>query len=252
MRALSDADLLTAGGALDSDDLVDRLEGGRKKRRYAYLAWLCLGSHYLYLRRPVIQALFWLSLGGLLIWWAADLLRIPALVERHNRRAVGKLLKSWQAQVEGRLQEARPTAPWPLHRSTYREEAEAPAPAPEPQPEIEYDPPSTGHAPVRRNFRPAAAYVLVALLAIVLIAPVLAPRPVYPRGAYEPSHRTLRQVNVRAGPSTKSAVLDRIDENILVRGEIEEIPDARPSTWLKITRGPQTGRYVALQNLGRR
>jgi hypothetical protein len=252
MRALSDADLLTAGGAFDSEELADRLEGGRKKRRYAYLAWLCLGSHYLYLRRPVIQALFWLSLGGLLIWWAVDLLRIPALVEQYNRSAVGKLLKSWQARLDWRLEAARPTAPWPLQRSGYAEEAEEPAPAPEAQPEREYAPRPTGYAAARRNFRPAAAYALVALLLAVLVVPVLAPRPIYPRGAYEPSHRTLRQVNIRATPSTSGAVLDTVPKNILIRGEVVEVADATPSTWLKITRGPQTGRYVAIQNLGRR
>ena len=105
MRALNEAELGTSR-TFDTGGLADQLERQRKKRRYAYPAWLCLGSHYLYLGRPVVQALFWLTAGGLLVWWLVDLFRIPALVDRHNRRTVDALFRDWQLGIERRLQDA--------------------------------------------------------------------------------------------------------------------------------------------------
>ena len=105
MRALNEAEL-GSNRTFDTGGLADQLERQRKKRRYAYPAWLCLGSHYLYLGRPVVQALFWLTAGGLLVWWLVDLFRIPALVDRHNRRTVDALFRDWQLGIERRLQDA--------------------------------------------------------------------------------------------------------------------------------------------------
>jgi hypothetical protein len=56
-----------------------------KSTAVCYLLWLCLGWHYAYLRKWGIQVLFWLSAGGLIIWWLIDLFRIPGLIENYNR-----------------------------------------------------------------------------------------------------------------------------------------------------------------------
>jgi hypothetical protein len=251
MRALADVDLLAASRTFDGEALADELENLRKKRRHAYLAWLCLGAHYLYLRRPFTQALFWLSLGGLLIWWLADLLRIPSLVERHNRLASTALIRSWQHRLEQRLP-ASPT-PWPMSSEQRPLEAH-PAPVvvaplqPEDDPLGQLRPPATG----RRTVGIGAAMSLAALLATIALVHIVAPRPVYPRAVLEPSYRTLRQVNVRELPSTSSPIRGIVAKNILLRGTIEERPASSPSTWLRLTRGAHQGRYVALQNLDRR
>ena len=246
MLALRDADLDGTSRTFDSEGLADQLEDQRKKRRYAYLAWLCLGSHYLYLGRPAIQALFWLTGGGLLIWWLADFLRMPGLVARRNRRQAEALLKSWQLQF-GRPVEPLPLAPqWTAQPS--EPAAPAPyAPLPEPRPPLPF-----GRAAERRIPAKAAAAALLVLVMTVGGLYVSAQRPVYPRAVFEPSYRTARQVNVREAPSTRSAIRGVVEKNILLRGTVEEVTDASPSIWLHVTRGPHAGRYVALQNLDRR
>lgn len=249
MRILRDAEFVNAGGAFVPDDLAAELEGRRRKRRYAYLAWLCLGSHYLYLERRFTQALFWLTGGGLLLWWIADLFRLPALVAHHNRRAVGELLSHWQLTFERRMPEPAPVAPW---------RADLSAAPPQPAASVEFRPTSdpVGRVPSSiietRCFRPAAAFVLAAALATAVAVHVFAPRPMYPPASAGSSFRTVRQVNVREAPSTASAIQGVVAKNIVLSGKVEEATTGGPTAWLRVTRGIHSGRYVALQNLERR
>ena len=252
MRIVRDAELLTTSGTFDTARVADQLESRRKKRRYAYLAWLCLGSHYLYLRRPGTQALFWLTAGGLLIWWLLDLSRIPAMVEGHNRRAVSELLNSWQRDFQQRLEQSRVAASWPRPATFPSQEAKATVA----DGELEL-PADAGRSYFRsqaseRILRSGAGFALVATLMATLSIYVFAPRHVYPRASVEPSILTLRQVNARELPSTSSSVRGVIKKNVLLRGDIEEVSAKGPSTWLRVTRGTHAGRYVALQNLERR
>lgn len=50
----------------------------------AYFCFVLLGSHYLYLRKPLLQLLFWVTLGGFALWAIVDLFRIPKLVAEFN------------------------------------------------------------------------------------------------------------------------------------------------------------------------
>ncbi len=260
MRFFRKADL-GDGRTFDTDDLADQLESRRRKRRYAYPAWLCLGSHYLYFGRPVVQALFWLTGGGLLLWWLVDFFRLPAMVDRHNRRTVDALFRDWRVSFRSGLETA-PLPPAPPPQPTWAAQppppaepirAERPAPLPEvaePQHRLKILSLPAGWA--RHPVRMGSGAVLVAIPILIVAISVLAPRPVYPRGALEPSYRTAREVNVRASPSTSSPILARMDGNLLVRGIVEEVAGDGPSHWLRITRGAHEGRYVALQNLDRR
>jgi TM2 domain-containing membrane protein YozV len=250
MRTLDDADILVAGSILDSDALAARLDGQRKKRRYAYLAWLCLGSHYLYLGRPFVQALFWLTFGGLLFWWVADLFRMSSIVERRNRRAASRLLKSWQSSVEQRRQESRAPPLWPTHPKHVEPQPE-PIAAFAPQPPAVFAP-----APIGTGrgweFRTGAVLALAVALTTAVAVRIAAPPPLYPRAAAEPSYRTMRQTNVRQGPSTASPIRAVLERDVLLIGEVKEASARGPSRWLRITRGDHADRYVALQNLERR
>jgi hypothetical protein len=262
MRFFKKADL-GAVQTFETDDLADQLETRRRKRRYAYPAWLCLGSHYLYFGRPVVQGLFWLTGGGLLLWWLVDFFRLPAMVDRHNRRTVDALFRDWRASFRSGLETAplRSTPPPPQPTWTTQppprpaEPAWADRPASPPQ-DVEPQRPLMVRAPrigwARHPVRMGSGAVLIAIPILIVALSVLAPRPVYPRGALEPSYRTAREVNVRAAPSTGSPILARLDENLLVRGIVEEVATEGPSHWLRITRGAHEGRYVALQNLDRR
>jgi hypothetical protein len=55
----------------------------------AYFCWVCLGIHYLYFNRPGLQALYWLTLGGVGVWAVVDLFRIPGMVRVINGSRAG-------------------------------------------------------------------------------------------------------------------------------------------------------------------
>lgn len=57
----------------------------RKSTLFAYVLWLCLGWHYVYFGKWGTQILFWLTCGGLLVWYFIDLFRIPGIVSNHNK-----------------------------------------------------------------------------------------------------------------------------------------------------------------------
>lgn len=228
---------------MDSDLVADSLEGRRKKRRYAYLAWLCLGSHHLYLGRPLVQILFWLTLGGLLFWWVADLFRLPGMVERHNRQQVRQVLSAWREELQRPVPQPEPMPSW----RSYAEPQPQPA-QPVAYPDLEADEP---FAQPRRRTRPNPVALAALLLCLFTAAGVklFSPPPLYPRAVHEPRFQTLRQVNVRAEPSTASAIKGVIPRNVILRGEVEEVAAKGPTKWLRITRGDHARHYVALSNL---
>lgn len=55
-----------------------------KSTGIAYLCWFFIGLHYAYLGKWLYQVLFWITAGGLGIWWIIDLFHIPTKVERYN------------------------------------------------------------------------------------------------------------------------------------------------------------------------
>ena len=57
-----------------------------KSSTVAYLFWLLLGCHYLYLRKPFIQLLYWVTWGGFFVRMFVDLFRIPGMVDEWNQR----------------------------------------------------------------------------------------------------------------------------------------------------------------------
>ena len=73
-------------------------EYNRKARSTATAYSLCLlvGAHYAYVGRWGIQIVFWATLGGLLIWWVVDLLRIPAMIRRYNEGVAKDILRRLQ------------------------------------------------------------------------------------------------------------------------------------------------------------
>jgi hypothetical protein len=58
------------------------------------LAFLPLGWHYLYLRKRGLQVLFWITLGGLAVWWVLDIFRIRKLVRDHNRDVATHVMRA--------------------------------------------------------------------------------------------------------------------------------------------------------------
>jgi hypothetical protein len=77
-------------------DVQRAYERRAKSTVFAYIAWLLLGWHYLYLRRVGLQFAFWLTLGGFLIWWFIDFFRIPGLVSRMNEDTARELMVQYK------------------------------------------------------------------------------------------------------------------------------------------------------------
>lgn len=59
----------------------------------AYLFWVLFGCHYAYLGRWGTQVLFWITGGGLLIWWLIDAFRMSGIVADFNRDLAGNIIK---------------------------------------------------------------------------------------------------------------------------------------------------------------
>jgi TM2 domain-containing membrane protein YozV len=242
MGIFPDRGTLSADASFDGELRATRLEGKRKKRRYGYLAWLCLGSHYFYLGRPATQAIFWLTGGGLLLWWLADLFRIPGLVRRRNLRATREMLEQWHQSASRYVPEPRPADPW----AGYASARPAPVPGAEPFPSFHH---VDGEAIASRSGSLSGARagaVLAAALAAMVTMYVLAPPPLASLAASEPSFRTVRSSNVRAGPSTTSPLRAVARKGAALHGQVEKVGDQH---WLWITRGSHADGYVAVSNL---
>jgi hypothetical protein len=75
------------------DAFWDEYRRRARKVGVAYLFWFLLGSHYAYLGRWWRQWFFWMTAGGVFIWWFVDFFRLPRLVEEYNRDAAMTALR---------------------------------------------------------------------------------------------------------------------------------------------------------------
>ncbi len=62
------------------------LQNKMKSKGTAYLCFLFLGSHYLYMGKYLLQILFWITFGGLFIWAIIDLLTLSSRIDGYNAR----------------------------------------------------------------------------------------------------------------------------------------------------------------------
>src|SRR5579875_2363541 len=76
---------LASLSAQRQQEFVEEFRRKAKSPAIAYIAWLLLAWHYIYLKKIGLQALFWLTGGGIFIWWLVDAFRIPGLIREHNR-----------------------------------------------------------------------------------------------------------------------------------------------------------------------
>lgn len=66
----------------------------RKSTEVGYACWFFVGLHYAYVGKWGIQLLFWLTAGGLLVWWVVDLFRVGGIVRQYNQDAAVEVLKN--------------------------------------------------------------------------------------------------------------------------------------------------------------
>ena len=61
-----------------------QLESRIRSVGIAYVLFFVAGAHYAYLNKWGTQVFFWLTLGGLGIWWLVDIFRITGMVHDFN------------------------------------------------------------------------------------------------------------------------------------------------------------------------
>lgn len=67
------------------------LQSKIKSTGTAYLFFLFLGAHYAYLGKWGMQFLYWITLGGFLVWMIIDLFTLPSKVANHNAEIFRKI-----------------------------------------------------------------------------------------------------------------------------------------------------------------
>lgn len=81
------------------EEFVEEYRRKAKSSGPAYLLWFLVGGHYLYLGKWGIQFLFWITLGGLLVWWLADLFRLPGMLRDFNQDVAVDVLKNLETHA---------------------------------------------------------------------------------------------------------------------------------------------------------
>ncbi len=88
-----------------------------KKKSLSYLFWLIpppFSCHYFYNRRILMQILYFITCGGVFIWWIVDFFRIPQIVQEENRKTARKFLKKMMKHSLRRKRN-RPKIPYSKH-----------------------------------------------------------------------------------------------------------------------------------------
>lgn len=87
--------------AHSQEAFVEEYRRKSKSTGVAYILWLTgislLGFHYAYVRKWGIQILYWLTAGGLLVWWFVDLFRVPGMVRDYNKDVAVDVLRNLKA-----------------------------------------------------------------------------------------------------------------------------------------------------------
>ena len=81
------------------------LQSKMKSTGKAYIFFIFLGMHYLYLGKIGTQILFWITGGGLLIWAVIDLFRMSSIVDSHNKEILKELRVIEENEKKERLKE---------------------------------------------------------------------------------------------------------------------------------------------------
>lgn len=83
--------------AQKQDEFLEDFNRKKKSTGLAYVCWLVLGLHYGYSGKWGLQIAFWVTLGGLWIWWIVDLFRIPGIVANYNKDTATDVMRNLQA-----------------------------------------------------------------------------------------------------------------------------------------------------------
>jgi len=84
-------------GKISVDDQLKFQQLYQKKERSLKVAFICLlffpCTHYAFMGRWQLQVLFWVTLGGGLVWWLTDFFRLKQLVRNKNHSIQNQVLR---------------------------------------------------------------------------------------------------------------------------------------------------------------
>jgi len=84
--------ILMMDGLSDKQKMILQMEYKEKQTGLAYLFWILFGAHKAYMGDWGKQILFWITAGGLGLWWLADLFRMQTLINRTNEKLFNEAL----------------------------------------------------------------------------------------------------------------------------------------------------------------
>jgi len=89
---------LSSMSAQKQEEFVEEFKRKRKSVGIGYLfILLVFSTHYGYVNKWGMQVLFWLTGGGLFIWWIVDLFRIPSMVRNYNKDIATDIMRNLKA-----------------------------------------------------------------------------------------------------------------------------------------------------------
>lgn len=84
--------------AQKQEEFLEEYKRKRKSVGFGYVLLIFLFSlHYGYVGKWGLQVLFWLTGGGLVIWWFIDLFRVPGLVGNYNKDMATNVMRNLKA-----------------------------------------------------------------------------------------------------------------------------------------------------------
>ncbi len=79
------------------EEFLEEYERKEKSIFVGYILWLLLGWHYAYQKKWGIQILFWITGGGLFIWWLIDIFRVPGMINNYNKDKAIEVMRNLQS-----------------------------------------------------------------------------------------------------------------------------------------------------------
>lgn len=84
--------------ALKQQEFLEEFKRKQKSLGVGYLFLIVIfAAHYAYLNKWILQILFWLTGGGLLLWWFIDIFRLPGLVKNYNMDIATDVMRNLKA-----------------------------------------------------------------------------------------------------------------------------------------------------------
>jgi hypothetical protein len=79
------------------EEFLEEYERKEKSIFVGYLFWLFFGWHYAYQKKWGIQVLFWITAGGLFIWWLIDIFRVSSMINNYNKDKAIEVMRNLRA-----------------------------------------------------------------------------------------------------------------------------------------------------------